>query len=784
MTVGAASPPEIRLVDLRKRFGQVDAVAGVNLDITTGEFFSLLGPSGCGKTTTLRMIGGFELPTGGRVELRGVDVTNEPPEKRPVNMVFQSYALFPHLSVADNIAFGLRRKGVPKPEIGQRVGEALELVHLEGFGGRRPGQMSGGQQQRVALARALVNKPQVLLLDEPLGALDLKLRRALQVELKRIQQEVGITFVYVTHDQEEALTLSDRIAVMHQGLVEQLGTPEELYERPTTRFVAGFIGTTNLMSGTVEGIDGGVATVLLSSGERCARERREPGEGCSGGAVGPPRIDPNRAEWRNTRNGWTVVAGHDRTISVSWQLRQLPDRDCRRSARLGIDTEIPGARGRGGCRHARLVDLRHACRGRGADRRRICDRGGDLTMRHPHDGSSIDLEKALSRYMIERRVSRRELLDKIAKVGAFAALGPIIAACTGGASASPSTGSSAAASALPSTEASPSPAAVPSPESELFVYNWTDYLDDDIAVKGFEEKYGVKVKVSYFDTIDTQLTKLGNDGGGYDVTFPTSTDIPDLVAKGTIVPLDKSLLPNAVNLGKEWVDPGYDKGNVHSVPYLWWTTGVGYDTTKVEGTPTSSKLLWDPKYDNHILMLDDWQEVFGMTLIQLGYSANTDNLAQLDEALALLEKQKPLVRNWSTDTIAEMSSGDYWVGQIWGSDLYQIADSNDKIAYFIPEEGGVVGSDTMVVLSGAQHPIAAHLFINHMLDAEVSAANTNAIGYMGPNAAAKEFIDPTILADPAVNPDQAVVEQLEELLDLPQALRDEYLNRWHILRGG
>ena len=269
MTVGAASPPEIRLVGLRKRFGQVEAVAGIDVDIATGEFFSLLGPSGCGKTTTLRMIGGFEMPTAGRIELRGVDVTRDPPERRPVNMVFQSYALFPHLSVFDNVAFGLRRKQVARSEIDRRVGEALTLVHLEGFGKRRPGQMSGGQAQRVALARALVNKPQVLLLDEPLGALDLKLRRALQVELKRIQQEVGITFVYVTHDQEEALTLSDRIAVMNHGQVDQLGTPEELYERPKTRFVAGFIGTTNLMSGTVDGIDGDVAVVLLSSGERC-----------------------------------------------------------------------------------------------------------------------------------------------------------------------------------------------------------------------------------------------------------------------------------------------------------------------------------------------------------------------------------------------------------------------------------------------------------------------------------------------------------------------------------
>ncbi|MGP1673586.1 MAG: ABC transporter ATP-binding protein [Candidatus Limnocylindrales bacterium] len=254
---------EIRLIDLEKRFGGIRAVDCVSLDVRPGEFFSLLGPSGCGKTTTLRMIGGFEMPTAGRIMLRDRDVTRDPPDKRPVNMVFQQYALFPHLDVADNIGFGLRRKKVDRADITRRVGEALELVRLEGFGERKPTQLSGGQQQRVALARALVNRPNVLLLDEPLGALDLKLRRQLQLELKRIQAEVGITFVYVTHDQEEALTMSDRIAVMHAGTVEQLGTPEELYERPATRFVADFIGSTNLIRGVVE-VDG---SVRLSSGE-------------------------------------------------------------------------------------------------------------------------------------------------------------------------------------------------------------------------------------------------------------------------------------------------------------------------------------------------------------------------------------------------------------------------------------------------------------------------------------------------------------------------------------
>jgi spermidine/putrescine transport system ATP-binding protein len=263
-------PPEIRLANVTKQFREVTAVDDVSLTVDTGEFLTLLGPSGCGKTTTLRMIGGFDLPTSGRIELRGRDVTADPPDRRPVNMVFQSYALFPHLDVAGNIAFGLKRRGVASDEIKRRTGAILDKVHLAGYERRRTHELSGGQQQRVALARALVNEPHVLLLDEPLGALDLKLRKQLQLELKRIQMDVGITFVYVTHDQEEALTMSDRIAVMHRGRIEQVGVPEELYDRPASSFVADFIGTTNLLAGTVEAVDADAAVIRLESGDRCA----------------------------------------------------------------------------------------------------------------------------------------------------------------------------------------------------------------------------------------------------------------------------------------------------------------------------------------------------------------------------------------------------------------------------------------------------------------------------------------------------------------------------------
>lgn len=248
--------PAVELASVTKCFGAVTAVQDVSLAIKDGEFFSLLGPSGCGKTTTLRLIAGLETATAGDIFIHGRLMGQTPAFKRPVNTVFQNYALFPHMSVAKNVAFGLEMRGVPKAEIKTRVAAALEMVQLPHMAQRRPRQLSGGQQQRVALARALVNRPEVLLLDEPLGALDLKLRKAMQLELKRLQEQVGITFIYVTHDQEEALTMSDLIAVMHQGVVLQVGTPREIYEQPRTRFVVDFIGETNFLEGTVNAIRG------------------------------------------------------------------------------------------------------------------------------------------------------------------------------------------------------------------------------------------------------------------------------------------------------------------------------------------------------------------------------------------------------------------------------------------------------------------------------------------------------------------------------------------------
>jgi spermidine/putrescine transport system ATP-binding protein len=317
---------DVRLERVSKLFGTTAAVDDLSLDIEEGEFFSMLGPSGCGKTTTLRMIGGFEEPSSGTVYLGGRDVTDLPPYRRDVNTVFQSYALFPHLNVFENVAFGLRRKKVDKAEIGDRVREVMTLVDLTGFEVRKPAEMSGGQQQRVALARALVNRPKVLLLDEPLGALDLKLRKQMQLELKRIQQEVGITFIYVTHDQEEAMTMSNRFAVMRHGRIEQIGAPEEVYESPATEFVAGFLGASNLLNGELKDSANGLTSIRIDSGEVVhARSDR------IGGDVGPTvrvgvrpekiTILPDDGNPSPNRNAITGLLRMSTYIGVNYQFK-------------------------------------------------------------------------------------------------------------------------------------------------------------------------------------------------------------------------------------------------------------------------------------------------------------------------------------------------------------------------------------------------------------------------------------------------------------------------------
>jgi spermidine/putrescine transport system substrate-binding protein len=405
------------------------------------------------------------------------------------------------------------------------------------------------------------------------------------------------------------------------------------------------------------------------------------------------------------------------------------------------------------------------------------------------DGSSSRGDDELDRLLIARRLSRRQLLRRAAIVGAGLTLAPIAAACAAGASptpvpatptpAPPTTAPTGGATAAPTPEPSPTP--VPSPEAELFVYNYDEYIAED-TIPAFEQKYGVKVTYDTFDNYETMTTKISTGNSGYDITFATGVDVPGLLARNLVQPLDLSLIPNIVNLGPEWQNPEYDPGNAHSVPYMWWTTGFGYDTDKIKEDLTSWAALWDERWKGKMAMLDDYRETFAAALIRLGYSVNTTDDGQLDEALALLEQQKPLLRKYTYDDIADLTSGNVWLSHAWGADIGQVTEKKPSVTYVLPSEGGIRGSDAMVLLANAPHPIAAQLFINHMLDAQVAAANTNYTYYMGPNEAAKQYIDPAILEDPTLNPDKAAVDKLQELLDLGPDLQ-KYQERWTKLRS-
>ena len=406
----------------------------------------------------------------------------------------------------------------------------------------------------------------------------------------------------------------------------------------------------------------------------------------------------------------------------------------------------------------------------------------DRPMVSAHDD---DLEFVFYRALAERRLTRRRLLETAAKVGPLAALAPVIAACTGSsatpqpASVAPTT--AATASAEPSVSVEPTP--VPTPEGELNVYNWDAYIGED-TVKKFTDATGIKVHYDKFPDAATMIAKIRSDGkgAGYDIAYPTSVEVPGLVADGIIQPLNLDLIPNAANLGDKWQNPGYDPGNKNSMPYMWWTTGFCWDGDKIKEDLTSWDALWNAAYKGKLAMLDDVREVFAVAAFKLKLDPNSKNDADLDQMADLLEQQKPIVRTYTTDDIGVMTAKDVQICHAWSGDVYQMYEDVPNVKYVIPQEGAVRGSDTMVITSGAPHPIAANLWINFNLDAKVSAANTNYIGYMGPNAQAMQYINKEILEDPNVNPDIAILDKLVELLQLGVD-EEKYTQRWNALKA-
>jgi spermidine/putrescine-binding protein len=397
----------------------------------------------------------------------------------------------------------------------------------------------------------------------------------------------------------------------------------------------------------------------------------------------------------------------------------------------------------------------------------------------------ISFDEALTQKLAQARWSRREFLARVAAFGAATALTQLLIACgQSGASPSAAPTPTPAGTTTAVATATPAPTPVPTPEKELFVYNWDGYIGEDTKAK-FEEKYGIKVTYDIFPDEATQIGKIQSDGkgGGYDVTYPASTWMPSFISDGTVLQLDHSLIPNLANLAADWQNPGYDPGNAYSVPNYWWTTGYAWNPGKVSKNMTAWADLWDQSLDGHLAMLDDVRECFAVGAFRLGLSPNTKDLGELDQILTILEQQKPLLRLWTTDDIGDMVNGNVWVTHAWSGDWVQMTYDKPKTKYVIPSEGAVRGNDVMVVLAGAAHPIAAHLWIDFNLDGDVSAANTNYIGYMGPNEAAKPKIDDYIIKDPRLNPPAEELAKLIELEYLAPADLSAYTDRWNQLKA-
>jgi spermidine/putrescine transport system substrate-binding protein len=403
----------------------------------------------------------------------------------------------------------------------------------------------------------------------------------------------------------------------------------------------------------------------------------------------------------------------------------------------------------------------------------------------------MTFNEALEERLTQAGWSRREFLRRVAAVGAFAALSQLLIACNarqpGTATDTPSSAASPPGSQQPGASppaASAAPTPVPAMESELNVYNWAYYIGRDTRDK-FEAKYGVKLNYDRFPDENTQIQKITSDGkgGGYDVTYPASTWIPSFIEQGVIQKLDHSLIPNIANLMPEWRDPAYDPGNQYSVPYSWWTTGYAWNPDKIPADLTSWDALWDAAYTQRLSMLDDMRECFAAGAFRLGLDPNTTDTAELDQILAELETQKPIVKRYTTDHIADMLNGVVDIAHCWSGDWIQMTYDKPKIRYVIPAEGSIKGNDVFVVLSGATHPIAAHAWIDFNLDAQISAENTNYIGYMGPNEAALPHLEKYIVEDPRINPPAELLATLIELKYLPPEDLQKYNDRWTSLRA-
>ncbi len=783
---------DVRLVDVVKRYGDVLVVDHINLEVQSGEFFTLLGPSGCGKTTTLRMIGGFEEPTSGLIELKGEDVTWLPPYKRHVNTVFQNYALFPHLSIFENVAFGLRRQDVADSEVRTRVGEMLELVELPGFERRKPTQISGGQAQRVALARALINRPAVLLLDEPLGALDLKLRKQMQVELKRIQQEVGITFIFVTHDQEEAMTMSDRIAVMNKGRYEQLADPASLYERPRTRFVAGFLGVSNLLPSTPGDTADGYAIAQLADGTN-VRVPAALTEGLERYEVG---VRPEKIRMRELTE--------DVPASMNQLLGTVTD-----ASYLGVSTSYQVETRGGGSVTVYEQNVERATRAE------LWEPGEEVRLTWSPDHTfaveaggapppdvvtvaTLASDGAVVPPPVATGTSRRAFLigGAVVAVGGVAAF---LALTNGG-----SGGASPGASGAPSQGAGPSPDASAVPGSAgpqvatgpLNFANWDAYIDlttipgddgelgtdDDEydlpspTLDEFAAAYDVEVNYanaeidgneSFMATITPQLE--AGVPTGWDLVVLTDFMAAKVIAAGWAEPLDPAVTATAAaNVRDELRGMPWDPDFAYHYPWQSGATGVGYNSESTGRALTGLADLFDPAFAGKVTLLDDVHDTFPLihTMLQAQglASATPSEEMTIADAQVVHDYLKPFVDNSHIRAfrgnayLQDFGSGDTWAAMVWSGDLASSAGPNDVFVY--PEEGSNLFTDNMLIPKAAQNKYTAELMIDWVYDVDRAARIANFVYYISPVKGVSDAItalDPEAAGNPLLFPPPEVL---------------------------
>jgi len=778
---------------VRKEFGDFVAVEGADLSIRRGEFFSLLGPSGCGKTTILKMIAGFEQPTQGRILLEGTDVAGVPPYKRNVNTVFQQYALFPHMTVLDNVAFGLRSKKVAAPEARRRAKEMLDIVKLGEFGNRRPAQLSGGQQQRVALARALVNMPSALLLDEPLAALDLKLREAMQIELKRIQREVGITFIFVTHDQGEALTMSDRIAVMSRGRVEQIGTPEEIYHSPASIFVAGFIGSANLLPGSLS-TAGGSPAVVLDSGRRLSVNA---GSDARDGDPVTLMLRPERlnAVPAGTDDGRSVEGTIQHAIFAGSTVRLVVHTSDHMEliATVEADDDLPPLHTGSPITLRWSADAGYLLRGRsvvvGATTTDVDEVQASLDGKEMVDkGKSDDGD-------LGSGIGRRALLVGGGLVGAAAVVGGVLAVTGGGKSGSGGSGSTG----------SIGGGTLGNGDKEVRFLNWQAYIDpsEDGAtgtVERFQNDTGVsmtydesfndnnEVYAKYFEPyLGTGKTM------DYDIVAPTYWMAARLKNLGWIEPLPLDLIPNRLNLEDRFLTDSWNFGATYSLPWQAGLTGIAYNPELTGREINSIMDLLDPEFKGKVACLTEIRDTVGLFMMGLGHDPSVLDPDAIDEALDTIEEftQKGQFRAFTgNEYLGSLESGDFVACVAWSGDIVQLNYTRPDIKFVLPEEGAMSWYDTMVIPKGAPNGVAAAKWMNYVYDPVQAAQITYYVQYLSPVKGVRDELvkmggDAATLAEsPILFPDTETQKRLRVFATLPDDIDQHMTERFNKIIGG